>query len=243
LIAKTGVRYIFEDADNLFGGIDFNDDFAPSAYSSERIVVVGLAGKFEESSYDLEEVNETIAKLTASIKAKAYDVTYVDYAELVVEDEMGYYNPTFLGADYTKVDGHGSLGITFATGADYIDYITTLGKEYDAAIANAVMWGDNLHYSINDAIDALKQKKLILDASEESGAAGITGVFGGYKVRSYSEGVVDPIVGSEDTETNGGDNKYQFKYLKNGSLVVAKDENNNNINAKYPLADVLTAVN
>lgn len=243
LIAKTGVRYIFEDADTLFGDIDFSDDFAPAAYSDEKIVVVGLAGKFDEGAYDLDEVNEAIAKLTSSIKAKAYDVTYADYAELVVEDEMGYYNPTFLGTDYVRIDGAGVLSTTFATGNAYIDYLKSYGKEYDAALAHAEMWGDNLHYSINDAIDALKQKRLILDASEESGMAGVAGIFGGYKIRSYEKDVADPIVGSEDTDTNNGNNKYQYKYTDGSSLAIAKNGDNEEINSKYPLAEVLNAVN
>jgi hypothetical protein len=74
------------------------------------------------------------------------------YAELVVEDEMGYYNHYFLGSDYNKA----TKTITnFNSLADYRTWAAAR-KGVDFAIANATMWGNNQHYSINDAIDALR---------------------------------------------------------------------------------------
>ena len=58
LITKTGVRYVFDNPEDMFGNVDFNDEFAASPFSSEKVVVVGVGGKFDESSYDLDEVNE-----------------------------------------------------------------------------------------------------------------------------------------------------------------------------------------
>ena len=231
LIAKTGVRYVFENADTMFGDFDFNDQFAGAPKSAERIVVVGLAGKFDEGSYDLDEIKEAFAKLTDAIEAKAYDVTYTDYAELVVEDEMGYYNPAFLGNNYTRVNGNGRIQFF----ADAAAYIAAVGADnYDAAIAGAVMWGDDKHYSINDAIDALRQKRLVLDTASELGAGGLAGVFGGYKVNSTG----DPAPGAEDTDT--AENLYG--YTVDGT-AVKHAYNNEDIKTQYPLNQVVTALN
>lgn len=231
LIAKTGVRYVFENADTMFGDFDFNDQFAGAPKSAERIVVVGLAGKFDEGSYDLDEIKEAFAKLTDAIEAKAYDVTYTDYAELVVEDEMGYYNPAFLGNNYTRVNGNGKIQFF----ADTAAYIAAVGADkYDAAIAGAVMWGDDKHYSINDAIDALRQKRLVLDTASELGAGGLAGVFGGYKVNSTG----DPAPGAEDTDT--AENLYG--YTVNGT-AVKHAYNDEAIKTQYPLDQVVTALN
>ena len=235
LIAKTGVRYVFENADTMFGDFDFNDQFAGAPKSAERIVVVGLAGKFDEGSYDLDEIKEAFAKLTDAIEAKAYDVTYTDYAELVVEDEMGYYNPAFLGNNYTRVNGNGRIQFF----ADAAAYIAAVGADnYDAAIAGAVMWGDDKHYSINDAIDALRQKRLVLDTASELGAGGLAGVFGGYKVSSKDTGVVEPAPGTEDTDT--AENLYG--YTVNGT-AVKHAYNSEDIKTQYPLDQVVTALN
>ena len=231
LIAKTGVRYVFENADTMFGDFDFNDQFAGAPKSAERIVVVGLAGKFDEGSYDLDEIKEAFAKLTDAIEAKAYDVTYTDYAELVVEDEMGYYNPAFLGNNYTRVNGNGRIQFF----ADATAYIAAVGADnYDAAIAGAVMWGDDKHYSINDAIDALRQKRLVLDTASELGAGGLAGVFGGYKVNSTG----DPAPGAEDTDTP--ENLYGYTV---GGTAVKHAYNNEDIKTQYPLDQVVTALN
>ena len=235
LIAKTGVRYVFENADTMFGDFDFNDQFAGAPKSAERIVVVGLAGKFDEGSYDLDEIKEAFAKLTDAIEAKAYDVTYTDYAELVVEDEMGYYNPAFLGNNYTRINGNGKIQFF----ADAAAYIAAVGADnYDAAIAGAVMWGDDKHYSINDAIDALRQKRLVLDTASELGAGGLAGVFGGYKVSSKDTGVVEPAPGTEDTDT--AENLYG--YTVDGT-AVKHAYNNEAIKTQYPLDQVVTALN
>ena len=231
LIAKTGVRYVFENADTMFGDFDFNDQFAGAPKSAERIVVVGLAGKFDEGSYDLDEIKEAFAKLTDAIEAKAYDVTYTDYAELVVEDEMGYYNPAFLGNNYTRVNGNGRIQFF----ADAAAYIAAVGADkYDAAIAGAVMWGDDKHYSINDAIDALRQKRLVLDTASELGAGGLAGVFGGYKVNSTG----DPTPGGEDTDRDTN----LYSYTVDGE-AVKHAYNDEDIETQYPLEQVVTALN
>lgn len=231
LIAKTGTRYVFENADTMFGDFDFSDEFAGAPKSAERIVVVGLAGKFDEGSYDMDEIKEAFAKLTDSIEAKAYDVTYTDYAELVVEDEMGYFNPKFLGYGFSRTNGNGRINF-FADANAYITYVGA--DKYDAAIAGATMWGDNVHYSINDAIDALRQKRLVLDAAADNGAAGLAGVFGGYKVASTE----DPTPGTEDTTRE--ENLYTYKVDGN---VPKHAYNNEDIKTKYPLEAVVGALN
>lgn len=231
LIAKTGTRYVFENADTMFGDFDFSDEFAGAPKSAERIVVVGLAGKFDEGSYDMDEIKEAFAKLTDSIEAKAYDVTYTDYAELVVEDEMGYFNPKFLGYGFSRTNGNGRINF-FADANAYIKYVGA--EKYDAAIAGATMWGDNVHYSINDAIDALRQKRLVLDAAADNGAAGLAGVFGGYKVASTE----DPTPGTEDTTRE----ENLYKYTVDGT-VPQHAYNNEDIKTKYPLEAVVGALN
>lgn len=235
IITKSGVRYIFENADEIFGDITFNDGFALAPFSAEQVVVVGLANKFDEDSYDLEEINDVIAQLRDTVEAKAYDVTYTDYAELVVKDEMGYYNPKFLGKDYRRVHGVGAITF-FGEGG----YRNTFGDNVDEAIENAVMWSDGIHYSINDAIDALRQKQLILDASEASGVAGISDIFGGYRVSSDES----PDPGKEDIPAEGYDNnKYKFSVDESGTLVTIVDKNGNPILSEYPLARVRQAIN
>ena len=231
LIAKTGTRYVFENADTMFGDFDFSDEFAGAPKSAERIVVVGLAGKFDEGSYDMDEIKEAFAKLTGSIEAKAYDVTYTDYAELVVEDEMGYFNPKFLGYGFSRTNGNGRINF-FADANAYINYVGA--EKYDAAIAGATMWGNNVHYSINDAIDALRQKRLVLDAAADNGAAGLAGVFGGYKVASTE----DPTPGTEDTTRE--ENLYTYTVDGNAPKHAYNGED---IKTKYPLETVVGALN
>ena len=231
LIAKTGTRYVFENADTMFGDFDFSDEFVGAPKSAERIVVVGLAGKFDEGSYDMDEIKEAFAKLTDSIEAKAYDVTYTDYAELVVEDEMGYFNPKFLGYGFSRTNGNGRINF-FADANAYINYVGA--EKYDAAIAGATMWGDNVHYSINDAIDALRQKRLVLDAAADNGAAGLAGVFGGYKVASTE----DPTPGTEDTTRE----ENLYKYTVDGN-APKHAYNGEDIKTKYPLEAVVGALN
>jgi len=200
IIAKTGVRYAFSDAATKFGNLTFDDNFAADPYSKEKVVVVGFEDKFTEDSYDISEIDEEILKLKTYKVAKAYDVTYDDYAELVVEDEMGYYNPKYLGHDYVRTAGVGS--ITFFTASGAGSYATMYADNLDKAIANATMWDDGVHDSINDAIDALKQKKLIIDQGEDSGVAGINAIQGGYKVSDDK-----PDAGDTDLVNT---NSYQF---------------------------------
>lgn len=236
LIAKTGTRYVFADADTLFGEFTFNDEFASAPKSAERVVVAGLAGKFDEGSYDLDEINEAFGTLTNSIQAKAYDVSYGDYAELVVEDEMGYYNNKYLGYNYQRVNGKGQ--ITFYEDAeDYISKVDPNSEgKYDPAIAFATMWGKDTHYSINDAIDALRQKRMTLDAGEANGRAGLAGAFGGYKVND-----VQPAPGVEDIAENG---EYSYSYDDEGEKTAAVHSYNDEpITTKYPLEQVLNALN
>lgn len=179
LITKAGTRYKFANPNELFGSFEFNDDFAAAPNSKEKVVVVGLAGRISENLYDEEEVNAAIRELTDVIEAKAYDVTYTDYAEIVVEDEMGYYLPQQLGYAYDKRTKAISL---FSVGYTYNDYAGER-KGIDLGIGSAIYtWGDDKHYSINDAIDALKQEKQIVDNSTEVSTSGITRVYGGYKV-------------------------------------------------------------
>ena len=226
LITKTGVRYTFEDADEMFGNIDFDDNFAASPYSGEKIVVAGIAGKFDDSTYDIEEVNEVIGQLKNTVTAKAYDVVYNDYAELIVNDEMGYYNPAFLGGSYDKATGVQF----FATG----EYKTTFGKKADNAIADAEMWDKNTHYSINDAIDALKQKRLILDTSAESNAKGIDKIFGGYKVNDER-----PASGSKDDSETYPTNTYSYEI----DGEAAEDKDGNAVTSDFELSEVNEALN
>lgn len=224
IIKKTGVRYEFSAPNTMFGDIDFNDtDFAAGPHSSEKVVVVGLADKFTESSYDLEEIDTYIISLKNSVAAKAYDVTYSDYAELVVEDEMGYYNPKYLGHDYVRTQGVGS--ITFFTASGAGSYATMYADNLDKAVANAVMWQDGVHDSINDAIDALKQKKLVIDYGEDSGISGINSIQGGYKVSDDK-----PDAGTSDiTSANN------YEYSVDGTAISG-------ITSKYNLDSVNEAI-
>lgn len=203
LIDKTGVRYQFKEAATLFENLKFNDNFAIAPNSTEKVVVCGLAGRFTPTGYDLDEVRAAISNLTRIYSAKAYDVLYTDYAELVVEDEMGYYNPNYLGNNYQrKIDG--STSITFFTdGRTY----ESMYDDIDFALDGAEMWGKDEHYSINDAIDALKQKKKVIDTGEESGLVGINSIYGGYKVND-----ITPEAGKTDLIES---NLYNYKVDSN----------------------------
>ena len=239
LISKTGVRYQFNGTDTIFGEIGFNDEFTTSPRSTNKIVVVGLTGKFTEGTYDIEEIDTYLKTLTTVFNAKAYNAIYDDYAELVVEDEMGYYRKDFLGYTYNKDNGSGSATVDFfTTGMTYNDWIETNGLLKDAAIANAIMWEDGIHYSINDAIEALRQKQLILDASEPSGIKGLKTVFGGYKVSSKENNATGtPNAGTEDIHNEGYEtNTYNYTY--NG-LTVSEGA----ITSEYPLSDVQETIN
>lgn len=233
LITKTGVRYQFKNSDTAFGEIVFNDNFAAQPYSTEKIVVAGIAGNFSESGYDLDEVNEAIRNLTDTIEAKAYNVVYSAYAELVVEDEMGYYRPDFLGHTYNRKAGK----ITAFNEGEYKTWAES-SKGVDRAIANAIMWGRNEHWSINDAIDALKQKKLTIDAGEADGAAGINKIFGGYQVADKGVAGALPDVTREDTEYGTRETFYQYGVEGNSPLKA----DGKNINSFYTLEDVENAL-
>lgn len=208
LITKTGVRYVFNKPDTLLAGIEFSDEFTVAPKSTEKVVVVGIAGGMAEGTYSVENVNAKIKELNTTISAKAYNITYSDYAELVVEDEMGYFNPAFLG------NGISDEGVKFIK-SDSNPY--TGG---DNAIANAKMWGKGKHYSINDAIEALREQQKLIDSDTASKITGITGISGGYLVSDE----VEP--GKDDIEV-GNDYKY------GGS---------DSVTSKYPLTDVLDAI-
>ena len=216
------------------GNLEFYDDYAGSPNSTEKVVILGLAGAstYTDATYDIDEINAALKSLTQSYKAKAYDVSYGTYAELVVEDEMGYYNPKFLGGGYNKADGviepfvSGSGATVAQAQAEYREWAED-NKGCDIAIANATMWGNDTHYSINDAIDALKQKKLLLDAAETNGLSGVESIFGGYKVTSDA----DPSVTTEDIDDAYSDN-YSYKA---GSTSL-------DTTSKYSLQSVLEAL-
>jgi hypothetical protein len=67
LITKAGTRYQFANPDQLFGGFEFDDNFATAPNGKERVVVVGLSGRISENLYDLEEVDEAIKELRDTI--------------------------------------------------------------------------------------------------------------------------------------------------------------------------------
>lgn len=222
LIDKTGVRYQFKEAATMFGNLVFNDNFAVAPSSTERVVVCGLAGRFTPVGYDLEEIKNAITGLTQTYSAKAYDVTYTDYAELVVEDEMGYYNPNYLGYNYQrKMDGTSVINF-FNDEKTYEKHF----EDIDFALDGAEMWGKDEHYSINDAIDALRQKKKIIDAGEENGLTGINSIYGGYKVNDET-----PLAGGTDLVDT---NKYQYGV---GNTTLA------NRTSLYSLEKVLEQLN
>ena len=223
LIDKTGVRYRFKNPAKLMGSLAFEDSYAVTPNSNDRAVVLGInsagedAASWSDGNYNVEEVSEEIGKLTDSFIAKAYDVTYDLYAELVVEDEMGYYNPKFLGVKYNN-------GAFEKTGAE--NYATAFDN-VDNVLARAVMWGEDTHYSINDAIAALRQQQKILDADGTS-AMGIVGLYGGYKVT----GQKIPKIGNADTDD--ADANYSYSY--GGAEVVS------GLTSKYSLEAVLDAL-
>lgn len=216
LIDKTGVRYQFREAATMFDNLVFNDNFAVAPNSTERVVVCGLSGRFTQTGYDLDEVREAISNLTKIYDAKAYNVLYTDYAELIVEDEMGYYNPKYLGNNYQR-NMNGTASITF------FDEDRTYESEYkdiDYALDGAEMWGKDEHYSINDAIDALRQKKKVIDAGEESGLVGINSIYGGYKVNDEK-----PLAGETDLiDTNLYNYKVDGTTLENRTSLYSLEK-------------------
>lgn len=167
LIAKTGTRFEFTETGIFEDKFEFSDEFAVAPNSTEKVVVVGLVGAMTEGVYSVDEINTAIKELTYTVKAKAYDVCYKDFAELVVADEMGYFDPTQIGTGVNREAG------------------TISGKQSDVqdiVIKGATMWNADTCKSINDAILALRQKKGNLDVADSTAMSGISGIEGGYNV-------------------------------------------------------------
>lgn len=229
LITKAGTRYKFANPNALFGGFEFDDNFAAAPNSKEQVVVVGLVGRISENLYDEQEINDAIKELTDTIEAKAYDITYTDYAEIVVEDEMGYYLPQQLGYAYDKTTKAITL---FSAGYTYEQYATSK-RGVDLGINAAVYtWGDGKHYSINDAIDALKQESKVVDNSTDTVTTGATRVFGGYKVTGKNT-VTPPIL---DDSNNIYDD-----YFINGQRIM-NIVTGEQLHSGVALDDVLSAL-
>ena len=214
LIKKTGVRYQFTETD-IFENLEFNDEFAEAPNSTEKVVVLGLAGNFDAGSYLLDDVTEAIKMLNSkTYKAKAYDVTYKNYAELVVDDEMGYFNPNFLAETY-KSDLKTIEQAYAAEG--------TKLTNPDPVLANAEMWKENSGcLSINDAIDALRKKKKSLDQGAESTLGKIKTIEGGYSVSD------DLKMGATDV---AGEYSYSGSTVKSSYALDAVLEALNSISA------------
>ena len=68
IIRKNGSRFSFESG--LFGTISFNDAFAVSPNSAEKLVVIGITGKFTQNTYSIEEITSAVNALTTSYVAK-----------------------------------------------------------------------------------------------------------------------------------------------------------------------------
>lgn len=216
LISATGTRYVFTDVDEKMGNLIFEDCYSLAPNSSERVVVLGIGtapsadrdeASWTDADYTVNEVNEALNSLTGSFTAKAYDVVYGSYAELVVEDEMGYFNPKFLGTGYDK------------TNKVVIGNYHSLATR-DTVLAAAQMWGEGIHFSINDAIDALRQVRKEIDADITSDA-GVGAIYGGYKVNSSltvgqsdltgaTEGTYTFYKAGTNSATNLGTSKYSL---------------------------------
>lgn len=170
LISKMGTRYQFSttDRESIFSGLAFSDEYATAPNSSEKVVVLGIANQLNAADYYAEDVMAAIKAIEYTVKAKAYDVTYKNYVELIVEDEMGYFDPTMVGTGYNKADWS----------------ITNTVEVTDSIIKNAKMWDADKHKSINDAIEALRAKKAVIDVANESAVAGLDSISGGYKVNT-----------------------------------------------------------
>lgn len=203
LITNTGSRYQFTSLN--FGNIVFSESFYAAPNSTEKLVVAGFSGKLTEALYNVDEINDYIkTSLTTTIKAKAYNVVYRDYAELIVEDEMGYFNPNQLASNST---------------------ITTAYSGTDTVLTNATQWkADTDCESINDAIDALRKKKMGIDFPEASTLGTLTSISGGYEVD-------DALTLNHDDIPNIAD---QYKISATGAADVT---------CNYTLAAVLEALN
>lgn len=249
LITKTGTRYRFYNPDSFMGNLIFEDRYTTGPQATEKVVVLGVAtgnstddASWSEATYDTEEVDKALLELKQKYEAKAYEVVYSEYAELVVEDEMGYFDPFLLGKNYNKNTNSIVPFLTPAqttytsVGDSYTTWARNNGKKVDSAIARAKMWGDAQHFSINDAIDALRQQQKIIDTGDSQGLAGIKNLFGGYKV-SHQIGTNYAITeaGKDDTE-NGA--KYTYRIGKNTTLTGDSTDKTSN----YPLKDVLETI-
>lgn len=195
LIKKTGVRYKFTEKD-IFGTLEFNDNFAESPNSTEKVVVLGVNGQFDASAYLIDEVTSAIQELsTKTYKAKAYNVIYKDYAELVVDDEMGYFNPN-------------QVGLKYANDSISTKYTQENGGT-DTAILGAKMWKEYSGcLSINDAIEALRAKKTTVDQGDVGAVSALTKVSGGYNVSS------------EEIDIDGNDLDAGNTYTLNGTATT-----------------------
>lgn len=213
LITKAGTRYQFKNIDELFEDIVFDDNFSASPSSSSKIVIVGIKDRLTAQTYNVEDFKDRVKEISRTIEAKAYTAVYSDYAELVVENEMGYYNEKYLAY---KSEG----SFSFFDDEDSYDVWAADGKGIDIAIKNATMWDKNKHKSINDAIDALKIKQKTLDISEAF-KSGIQSISGGYMVTDE-----EPTPGTEDTENS--ENVYNY------NTDVTFDQ--------FPLKQVLSAI-
>lgn len=231
LITKAGTRYQFANPNQLFGGFEFDDNFATAPNSKERVVVVGLVGEISENLYDLEKVDEAIKELRDTIEAKAYDIAYTDYAELLVEDEMGYYLPQQLGYYLDKKTQTVSF---FNQDVAYGDWSKTK-RGTDLGIYNAVnTWGDDTHYSINDAIDALKEEKKLLDGSTDFVETEYTRVFGGYKVTGKASVSDTPL---DDVGRGVQYENYTFNGVALNDIITGKK-----LSSLYNLDSVIQAL-
>lgn len=231
LITKAGTRYFFDNANELFGNYEFNDQFASIPNGTERVVVVGLDGKVTENLYDFDEINEAIKSMTDTLDAKAYTITYSDYAELIVEDEMGYYIPKQLGSSYDR--SAGTVSFFDKKNSTYAAYAKK-GRGVDMGIYSAVdTWGDAVHFSINDAIDALKMKKKMLDNADATKTVGFERVFGGYRVRGQS-------LQSELPVDDDGRGAMYENYTIDG--VTVNDISGKQLSSSYTLQGVLEAL-
>lgn len=227
LINKTGTRYRFANPDSLLGSFEFSDQFSAEAGSKEKIVVVGLSGKLSENLYDINEFDEAVKNLTSTFEAKAYNITYSDYAELVVEDEMGYYIPKQLGYAYDKSTGT----VTFFDVSTPYSTWAGSGKGVDFGINNAInSWGTGAHYSINDAIDALKQQVQIIDSDSSADASGYNRAFGGYVVAG--EGLTVPF----------SDDALKYDAYSMGGTALNSSITGSALKSKFNLDDVINAL-
>ncbi len=228
LIGVTGTRYRFEDIVSKMNTLSFEDRYSLTPNSNDRVVVLGPVSSvydrnessWTDADYDIGEINELLNALSETFVAKAYDITYNSYAELSVEDEMGFFVPQFLGLEYNRDTRSVQKAYTKANLGE--------GKNIDVALKNADMWGKDEHYSINDAIAALRQQLKVID-SDSSSHEGISGIFGGYKVNT-----TDVSIPGTDDITNGS----TYSYYNNGVQVPES----NPITSNFSLAAVLDAL-